>query len=157
MTIKLYTTLLLSSFFATGVAWAGGTQDSNTCREDPLSPTCERTGTCSIQGSAWVQTVYVDKSDRFDKQGWPGLCDMVHVSLVQGNCETLGSQVEITAYLSENTYAYIPSISGTLSCGGDSGSNTKTAEICNDLIDNDGDGRVDCADKKDCRKDSYCR
>jgi hypothetical protein len=82
---------------------------------------------------------------------------MVHVSLVQGNCETIGSQVDITAYLSEHTYAYIPSISGTLACGGDSGGKAETAEICNDLIDNDGDGRVDCADKKDCRKDSYCR
>jgi hypothetical protein len=157
MTNKNIRPFLFSGLLVATSAFAGGTQDSNTCREDPLSPTCERTGTCSIQGSAWVQTVYVDKSDRFDTQGWPGLCDMVHVSLVQGSCETLGSQVEITAYLSENTYADIPSISGTLACGGDSGGNTETAEICNDLIDNDGDGRVDCADKKDCRKDSYCR
>jgi hypothetical protein len=157
MTNKNIRPFLFSGLLVATSAFAGGTQDSNTCREDPLSPTCERTGTCSIQGSAWVQTVYVDKSDRFDTQGWPGLCDMVHVSLVQGSCETLGSQVEITAYLSENTYADIPSISGSLACGGDSGGNTETAEICNDLIDNDGDGRVDCADKKDCRKDSYCR
>jgi hypothetical protein len=157
MTNKNIRPFIFGGLLATTSAFAGGTQDSNTCREDPLSPTCERTGTCSIQGSAWVQTAYIDKSGKFDTQGWPGLCDMVHVSLVQGNCETLGSQVEITAYLSENTYADIPSISGTLACGGDSGGNTETAEICNDLIDNDGDGRVDCADKKDCRKDSYCR
>lgn len=157
MTNKNIRPFIFSGLLVATSAFAGGTQDSNTCRKDPLSPTCERTGTCSIQGSAWVQTVHVDKSDKFDTQGWPGLCDMVHVSLVQGNCETLGSQIEITAYLSEYTYAYIPSISGTLACGGDSGGSTETAEICNDLIDNDGDGRVDCADKKDCRKDSYCR
>lgn len=157
MTNKNIWPFIFSGLLVATSVFARGTQDSNTCREDPLSPTCERTGTCSIQGSAWVQTVYVDKSGKFDTQGWPGLCDMVHVSLVQGNCETIGSQVNITAYLSEYTYAYIPSISGALACGGDSGGNTETAEICNDLIDNDGDGRVDCADKKDCRKDSYCR
>jgi hypothetical protein len=31
-----------------------------------------------------------------------------------------------------------------------------TAEICSDGIDNDGDNRVDCADKKDCGKDPAC-
>jgi hypothetical protein len=30
-------------------------------------------------------------------------------------------------------------------------------EICYDGIDNDGDGKTDCADKKDCRRDSYCQ
>ena len=137
-------------------AMAGGTQDSNTCRDNPAISTCERTGTCTIQGSAWFQSVFIDKSDRFDTQGWPGLCDMVHVSLVQGQCETVGTQADITAYLSEYTHAYIPSISGLLACGGES-TEPAADEICNDLIDNDGDGRIDCMDKKDCRKDSYCR
>lgn len=82
---------------------------------------------------------------------------MVHVSLVQANCEPLGTQEDITAYLSDYTYAVIPLISGALACGGDSGGSTETAEICNDYLDNDGDGRIDCADKKDCRKDSFCR
>lgn len=148
---------IFSGLLVISSAWAGGTQDTNTCRDDPLSPTCERTGTCTIQGSAWFQTVYIDKSDKYDTQGWPGLCDMVHVSLVQGNCEPLASQTDIIAYLSESTYAFIPSVSGTLACGGDSGGDTESAEICNDLIDNDGDGRIDCLDKKDCRKDTYCR
>jgi len=147
----------LTWLFLGSAVFAGGTHDSSTCPDDPSSPTCERTGTCTIQGSAWVQTVYIDKSDKFDTQGWAGLCDMVHVSLVQGNCEPLDSQTGITAYLSEFTYADIPSISGTLGCGGDSGGGTVIAEICDDLIDNDADGRIDCADKGDCRKDSYCR
>ena len=104
-----------------------------------------------------MQDVYVDKADKFDTQGWPGLCDMVHVSLVQANCEPLGTQEDITAYLSGYTYAVIPLISGALACGGDSGDEPVAVEICDDFIDNDGDGRTDCADKKDCRKDSFCR
>ena len=157
MTYKYIGSFVLGWLLMSSSVFAGGTQDSNTCRDDPTSPTCERKGTCTIQGSAWVQTVYVDKSDKFDKQGWPGLCDMVHVSLVQANCEPLNSQTDITAYLSEFTSADIPLIAGTLACGGDSGGGTVTAEICNDSIDNDGDGKIDCADKRDCREDSYCR
>ena len=30
-------------------------------------------------------------------------------------------------------------------------------EICDDGIDNDGDGKVDCRDKKNCRKDPACQ
>lgn len=156
MAKKIVLFFVLSGSLMTTPVFAGGTQDSNTCRDDPTASTCVRMGTCTIQGAAWVQTVNIDKSERFDTQGWPGLCDMVHVSLVQGNCEDLGSQEEITAYLSEDTYAYIPSISGTLACGGDSGGGPEIAEICNNGEDDDGDGRIDCADKKDCRKDTYC-
>ncbi len=149
--------MFFSGLLLSASVFAGGTQDYSSCRDDPLSQTCERAGTCTIQGSAWVQTVFIDKGDKFDTQGWPGLCDMVHVGLVQADCEPLFTQTAITAYLSESTYAEIPSISGTLACGGDTGSGNEAAEICNDLIDNDGDGRIDCADKRDCRKDSYCR
>jgi len=38
-------------------------------------------------------------------------------------------------------------------CTGGGGS----PEICDDGIDNDGDRKVDCADKKDCGKDPVCR
>lgn len=31
------------------------------------------------------------------------------------------------------------------------------AEICNDGLDNDNDGKIDCADRKDCRRDPACR
>jgi hypothetical protein len=103
--------------------------------------------------------VHIDKSDKFDTQGWSGLCDMVHVTLVQGNCEPLGSQQDIVSYLSTTTTADIPSISGSLTCGGDGdgGGEPVPEEICNDGIDNDGDNKIDCADKKDCNRDSYCR
>jgi hypothetical protein len=138
-------------------ASAGGSQDFNDCRTSS-GDFCERAGSCSIQGSAWYQYVTIDKSGKFDSQGWPGLCDMVHVSLVQGTCEPIGSQENITAFLSSTSFAQVPSISGTLACGGDSdGGDSGSVEICNDGIDNDQDGKTDCADKRDCRRDSFCR
>jgi hypothetical protein len=151
--------IFISMLLATIGAWAGGAQDFNDCRTSTGS-TCERAGSCAIQGSAWYQYVHIDKSSKFDTQGWPGLCDMVHVSLVQGNCNPLGSQDDVISYLSSTTTADIPSISGTLACGGDSGGSGGEPvpdEICNDGIDNDGDNKIDCADKRDCNKDSFCR
>ena len=94
---------------------AVGTEDSNNCR-GTTSDFCERSGSCSIQGSDWYQHVTIDKSDIFDTQGWPGLCDMVHVSLVQGDCSPPNAQVDVTAYLSATTFADIPEISGVLVC-----------------------------------------
>ena len=141
-------------------AYAGGKEDFNDCRTS-TEDFCERAGSCAIQGAAWYQYVTIDKSSKFDTQGWPGLCDMVHVSLVQGNCSPLLAQDNVTAYLSDTSYAQIPSISGPLACGGggsDTGGDTGgTDEICNDGVDNDGDGKTDCADKKDCNRDSFCR
>jgi hypothetical protein len=95
--------------------YAVGTEDSNNCRNSP-GDSCERSGTCAIQGSDWYQYVTIDKTDIFDTQGWPGLCDMVHVSLVQGDCSPPGSRVDVTAYLSDTTYADIPGITGVLAC-----------------------------------------
>jgi hypothetical protein len=92
-----------------------GTEDSNNCR-GTTGDYCERSGFCSIQGSDWYQYVTIDKSDKFDTQGWPGLCDMVHVSLVQGNCSPPSAQLDVTVYLSATTFADIPEISGTLVC-----------------------------------------
>jgi hypothetical protein len=34
--------------------------------------------------------------------------------------------------------------------------NQSDAEICNDGVDNDGDGNIDCADRRDCRRDPAC-
>ena len=147
--------ILLMGQFTT--VHAGGKEDFNDCRSN-TGDFCERSGSCAIQGAAWYQYVTIDKTEKFKTQGWPGLCDMVHVSLVQGTCFPLYAQDDVTANLSNTTYAIIPSISGPLACGGDGGSDTGTNdEICNDGIDNDSDGKTDCADKSDCRKDSFCR
>jgi len=120
--MKKYITIifLTCTLFSFSNTWAGGSQDFNDCRTSS-GDFCERAGSCAIQGSAWYQYVNIDKSDKFDTQGWPGLCDMVHVALVQGNCYDLYSQDNVRANLSDTTYANIPSISGTLACGGDDG------------------------------------
>jgi hypothetical protein len=94
---------------------AVGTEDSSNCRST-TGNFCERSGSCSIQGSNWYQHVTIDKSGIFDTQGWPGLCDMVHVTLVQGDCSPPNAQVHVTAYLSATTFANIPKISGVLVC-----------------------------------------
>ena len=122
--MKKYITgiLLTITLFAFSNTWAGGSQDFNDCRTT-LGDFCERAGSCAIQGSAWYQFVTIDKSGKFDTQGWPGLCDMVHVSLVQGNCVDLGDD-GIEANLSNTTYAIVHISYGTLTCGGDDGGNT---------------------------------
>jgi hypothetical protein len=73
---------------------------------------------------------------------------------VQGTCTPQGAQDDVTAYLSDTTFADIPSISGPLACGGESDAEI---EICNDGIDNDSNGKIDCEDKAQCRRDSFCR
>jgi hypothetical protein len=105
--------ILMTSTLVLGVS----IEHSNTCNTTMDNP-CERTGTCSIQGADWFQTVTVDRSDIFDTQGWPGVCDMVHVALVQGNCEPPGGQTSVTAYLTTTSFAEIPSIEGPLACAG---------------------------------------
>jgi hypothetical protein len=145
--------ILMIPFAVVQSAYAGGKEDFNDCRTSTIA-TCVRSGSCAIQGSAWYQHVTIDVLDRFDTQGWPGLCDMTHVSLVQGTCSPLGAQENVTADLSETTHANIPAISGSLACGGE---NDAGGEICDDFVDNDDDGKIDCADRGDCRRDSFCR
>jgi len=162
MKIQIPIAVLIYGLFTCSNIWAGGSQDFNDCRTS--TGTCERAGSCAIQGSAWYQYVHVDKSDKFDTQGWPGLCDMVHVSLVQGNCEPLGSQDNVVSHLSDTTSADIPSISGTLACGGDDGgsggggggSKEGNGRTCSDGNDNDNDGTIDCGDP-DCVGNRACR
>ena len=67
---------------------AGGSQDFDDCRTSS-GDLCERANSCAIQSPVWYQYVHIDKSDKFDTQGWPGPCDMVHVSLVHGTCPAL--------------------------------------------------------------------
>ena len=99
-------------------AWAQSFEDQNTCLTT-LDDPCLRTGDCSIQGSTWYQEVVVDRADLSDTMGWPGLCDMVHVALVQGQCSPGQSQTNLTVYLSETTYATIDQITGPLICEAD--------------------------------------
>jgi hypothetical protein len=101
-----------------GDARAASMETSNGCSETAEDP-CTRSGSCEIQGSAWNQDVTIDRADRFDTMGWPGLCDMVHVGLVQGNCEPPGAQQNVTVHLSTTTSALVPEIVGPLACAGD--------------------------------------
>jgi hypothetical protein len=114
--------VILISVMLIAVSTAGvlsaSVEQTNTCRATADDP-CERTGTCSIQGADWFQTVTIDRADIFDTQGWPGLCDMVHVALVQGSCEPPGAQTNVTAILSTSSFAEIPEIVGPLACAGD--------------------------------------
>jgi len=99
------------------VASAGGTEEYNGCRKTVANP-CERRGTCSIQGSSWYATATIDRRDPLVRQGWAGLCDMMHVALVRGRCSPAGSQVDVTMRLSTLSSAYTPQITGTLRCAG---------------------------------------
>ena len=87
-------------------AHAVSTETSNGCRGTQDDP-CIRSGSCEIQGALWDQDVTVDRADIFDTQGWPGLCDMVHVGLVQGNCDPSGAQIGVTVQLSQTSTAWI--------------------------------------------------
>ena len=101
-------------------AQAASREVFNGCRTTADNP-CVREGTCSIQGSTWYAYATIDRSEKFDTQGWTGLCDMMHVALVQGTCEPLGSQIDVFISLSDLSYAFTPEIAGSLTCGGDSG------------------------------------
>lgn len=105
-------------FMASATAHAIGTETSNGCSETQDDP-CVRSGSCAIQGATWTQDVTIDRTDLFDTQGWPGLCDMVHVGFVQGNCEPAGAQIDVTVYLSPLSFASVPEVIGPLACAGD--------------------------------------
>jgi hypothetical protein len=108
----------LIPFLMRGSAAAVSIEESNGCATTPDDP-CVRTGTCEIQGATWPQDVTIDRSDIFDTQGWAGVCDMVHVALVQGHCEPSGAKTDVVASLSETSFATISEIVGPLSCAGE--------------------------------------
>ena len=109
---------MLTCLIAPEPSLAISTETFNGCQGTQDDP-CVRSGSCEIQGAVWNQDVTIDRSDIFDTQGWPGVCDMVHVGLVQGNCEPPGATTNVTVHLSPTTFAQIPSIVGPLSCAGD--------------------------------------
>jgi len=112
---QLAIVLLLGSAVS---AHAASNETSNGCRGTQDDP-CIRSGSCEIQGALWDQVVSIDRADIFDTQGWPGLCDMVHVGLVQGNCDPPGAQTDVTVQLSQTSSAWIPQIVGPLACAGE--------------------------------------
>ena len=113
------------------MAMAQSIEDQNFCQSTQDDP-CLRTGDCNIQGSAWYQEVLVDRNDLLDTMGWAGVCDMVHVALVQGECSPGQSQTNLTVYLSESTYATIDQISGALTCAADAAAGVE--DMAGDLI-----------------------
>ena len=88
-------------------------ETSNECKTTRNDP-CTRSGTCSIQRSTWNQRVVCSRSDRHATMGWAGLCDQVHVGLVQGRCST-SSTGEIVIPLTSRTTAYVTNLFG-MSC-----------------------------------------
>jgi len=115
---ELVLKVVIVLFTAVTAAHAVSTETSNGCSGTQDDP-CIRSGSCEIQGAVWTQDVTIDRADTFDTQGWPGLCDMVHVGLVQGNCEPAGAQTDVTVHLSANSFAWVPSIVGPLACAGE--------------------------------------
>jgi hypothetical protein len=108
---------VLISSIAAGPSLAVSTETFNGCQGTMDDP-CVRSGSCEIQGALWSQDVTIDRSDIFDTQGWTGVCDMVHVALVQGNCDPPGATTDVTVHLSPTSNAWIASIVGPLSCAG---------------------------------------
>lgn len=88
-------------------------ETSNECKTTRNDP-CTRSGTCNIQRSTWNQRVVCSRSDRHATMGWAGLCDQVHVGLVQGRCST-SSTGEIVIPLTSRTTAYVTNLFG-MSC-----------------------------------------
>ena len=113
-----FTAALIVLLAIVPTARAVSIETSNGCQTTPDDP-CVRSGSCEIQGATWTQDVTIDRGDIFDTQIWPGICDMVHVGLVQGDCEPSGAQTNLTVHLSATSFASIPFIVGPLSCAGD--------------------------------------
>lgn len=88
-------------------------ETSNECKTTRNDP-CTRSGTCNIQRSTWSQRVVCSRLDRHATMGWAGLCDQIHVGLVQGNCST-SSTGEIVIPLTSRTTAYVTNLFG-MSC-----------------------------------------
>ncbi len=131
--------------FMVSSASAGGREEFNGCRGTTDDP-CTRHGYCSVQRSDWYQWVTATRVDKFDVMGWPGLCDLTHVALLDGSCDPQDAQTNVTVYLGESSTALVDQIVGTLACGGEVAA---PEEICGNGIDDNGDGKID--EKRFCR------
>jgi len=115
MRLHSFALVLAVALLASQDASAQSVEDQNGC-VGTIDDPCTRTGACSIQGATWSQVVTIDRADLYDTMGWPGLCDQVHVALVQGNCSPGGARIDVTAELQANSFASIPEIFGPLAC-----------------------------------------
>ena len=116
---KILVLLVFTATFGSATAAsAQSVEDENGCSGTTADP-CVRSGTCSLQGTTWTQSVTIARSDLYDTMGWPGVCDQVHVALVQGNCSPGGSQVNVTASLNASSSAFVPELVGPLACNAD--------------------------------------
>ena len=72
-----------------------------------------------------------------------------------GNCSGGGNETHLMIYnvMCGSTNPWFDTVTGACRAGAPSG---PEPEICDDGIDNDLDGKIDCADKGDCRKDPAC-
>jgi hypothetical protein len=116
--------------FQASRALAEGYELYNGCKSTENNP-CLRAGSCFNQASSWYTYVTIDRSDKLDTQNFSGLCDLMHMSLVQGKCEPLySSRSDVISYLGSLSYAEIPSlyINRTLECG-ESGSRSTALRI----------------------------
>ena len=108
--LSLFCGLTLASTADAQVRTRETSNECKTTRNDP----CTRSGTCNIQRSTWSQRVVCSRLDRHATMGWAGLCDQIHVGLVQGNCST-SSTGEIVIPLTSRTTAYVTNLFG-MSC-----------------------------------------
>ena len=109
-------------------ALAQSIEDQNGCQGTTDDP-CIRNGACSVQGAVWDQTVTIDRADLYDTMGWAGVCDQVHVALVQGNCTPGGSQLDVTVSLQANSTAEVPEIIGPLACNAEPAPGIRTGDV----------------------------
>ena len=73
-----------------------------------------------------------------------------------GDCSGRGTETHLMIYNDANCSQGNPWFDTVTGACRDAGGGGPTPEICDDAIDNDADGKIDCADKKDCGKDPAC-
>jgi hypothetical protein len=75
-----------------------------------------------------------------------------------GDCNGGGNETHLMIYneaqCGENPWFDV--VTGACRVIDSGGSGEPEPEICDDGIDNDQDGKIDCSDKADCRRDPAC-
>jgi hypothetical protein len=89
--------LILAFSIAPGPLLAASTEAFEGCQGTQDDP-CVRSGSGETQGAVLDQDVTIDRSDIFDSHGWQGVCNMVHLGLVQGDREPPGATPDVTVH-----------------------------------------------------------